>query len=78
MAIKGRIVGDKYGKHHMFEPIDEIMRKEPHIEYQDKLYNAQLAIEAAIGAVEMYQSHETHLLMHLGAVKEMIEARVDA
>jgi len=78
MAIKGRIVGDEYGKHYMFEPTEEIVRKEPHIEYKDKMYNAQLAIEAAIGAVEMYQSHETHLLIHLNAVKEMLEARVDA
>ena len=77
MAIKGRIVGDEYGKHYMFEPTEEIVRKEPHIEYKDKMYNAQLAVEAAIGAGEMYQSHEQHFLGHLTAVKEMLEARID-
>ena len=77
MAIKGKIVGDEYGKHYMFEPTEEIVKKDPHIEYQDKLYNAQLAVEAAIGAVEMYQSHEQHFLGHLTGVKEMLEARID-
>ena len=51
--------------------------KTPHLEYQDKLYNGLLAIDAVIGAVEMYQSHEQHFLGHLTAVKEMLEARID-
>ena len=55
----------------------QLVRKEPHIEYYDKLYNAQLALEAAIGAVEMYQSHEQHFLGHLTAAKEMLEARIE-
>mgnify|MGYP003129763775 FL=1 len=55
----------------------QLVKKEPHIEYYDKLYNAQLAVEAAIGAVEMYQSHEQHFLGHLTAVKEMLEARIE-
>ena len=55
----------------------QLVKKEPHIEYYDKLYNAQLALEAAIGAVEMYQSHEQHFLGHLTAAKEMLEARLD-
>ena len=54
----------------------QLVKKEPHIEYYDKLYNAQLALEAAIGAVEMYQSHEQHFLGHLTAAKEMLEARI--
>ena len=48
----------------------------PHIEYQDKLYDGLLAVEAVIGAVEMYQSHEQHFLAHLTAVKEMIDSRI--
>ena len=55
----------------------QLVKKEPHIEYYDKLYNAQLALEAAIGAVEMYQSHEQHFLGHLTAAKEMLEARIE-
>jgi phage antirepressor YoqD-like protein len=54
----------------------QLVKKKPHIEYYDKLYNAQLALEAAIGAVEMYQSHETTFMAHLHAVKEMLEARI--
>jgi len=49
----------------------------PHIEYQDKLYNALLAVEAAIGAVDMYATNEVHFKSHLHAVKEMLEARID-
>ena len=55
----------------------QLVKKKPHIEYYDKLYNAQLALEAAIGAVEMYQSHEQHFLGHLTAAKEMLEARIE-
>ena len=55
----------------------QLVKKEPHIEYYDKLYNAQLALEVAIGAVEMYQSHEQHFLGHLTAAKEMLEARIE-
>ena len=55
----------------------QLAKKEPHIEYYDKLYNAQLALEVAIGAVEMYQSHEQHFLGHLTAAKEMLEARIE-
>ena len=51
--------------------------KKPHLEYQDKLYNGLLAIEAVIGSVEMYASHETTFRAHLHAVKEMLEARID-
>jgi phage antirepressor YoqD-like protein len=51
--------------------------KKPHLEYQDKLYNGLLAIDAVIGSVEMYQSHETTFMAHLHAVKEMLEARID-
>ena len=65
----------KYGR------IDNINKfvenKTPHLEYQDKLYDCLLAVEAAIGAVEMYQSHEQHFLGHLTAVKEMLYARID-
>ena len=50
--------------------------KKPHLEYQDKLYNGLLAIEAVIGSVEMYASHETTFRAHLHAVKEMLEARI--
>lgn len=50
--------------------------KKPHLEYQDKLYNGLLAIEAVIGSVEMYQSHETTFMAHLHTVKEMLEARI--
>lgn len=62
------------------ENITKVTNREevtPHIEYQDKLYNALLAVEAAIGAVEMYQSHEMTFKAHLHAVKEMLEARID-
>tara|TARA_X000001388_G_scaffold50400_1_gene36397 strand:+ start:4016 stop:4213 length:198 start_codon:yes stop_codon:yes gene_type:complete len=55
----------------------KIKKEIPHIEYQDKLYNGLLAVEAVIGAVEMYQSHETTFMAHLHAVKEMLEARVE-
>ena len=30
-----------------------VENKTPHLEYQDKLYDCLLAVEAAIGAVEM-------------------------
>ena len=53
-----------------------VENKTPHLEYQDKLYNGLLAIEAVIGSVEMYQSHETTFMAHLHAVKEMLEARI--
>ena len=62
------------------ENITKVTNREevtPHIEYQDKLYNALLAIEAAIGAVEMYTTNEVHFKSHLHAVKEMLEARID-
>ena len=55
-----------------------IETKTPHLEYQDKLYNGLLAIEAVIGSVEMYAGHETTFKAHLHAVKEMLEARIDA
>ena len=51
--------------------------KKPHLEHQDKLYNGLLAIEAVIGSVEMYASHETTFKAHLHAVKEMLDARID-
>ena len=54
-----------------------VERKTPHLEYQDKLYNGLLAIDAVIGSVEMYQSHEQHFLGHLTAAKEMLEARIE-
>ena len=48
----------------------------PHIEYQDKLYDGLLAIEAVIASVEMYQSHEQHFLSHLTAVRDMLDSRI--
>ena len=56
---------------------DSVRGKEPHLEHQDKLYNGLLAIEAVIGSVEMYASHETTFKAHLHAVKEMLDARID-
>ena len=47
------------------------------LEYQDKLYDGLLAIDAVIGVVEMYASHEVTFKAHLHAVKEMLEARID-
>jgi hypothetical protein len=54
-----------------------VERKTPHLEYQDKLYDGLLAIDAVIGVVEMYASHEMTFKAHLHAVKEMLEARID-
>ena len=48
----------------------------PHIEYQDKLYDGLLAVEAVIASVEMYQSHEQHFLAHLTAVRDMLDSRI--
>jgi len=48
----------------------------PHIEYQDKLYDGLLAVEAVIDAVEMYQSHEQYFLSHLTAVRDMLDSRI--
>mgnify|MGYP007077403621 CR=1 FL=1 len=53
-----------------------VKRKTPHLEYQDKLYDGLLAIDAVINVVEMYASHETTFRAHLHAVKEMLEARI--
>ena len=54
-----------------------VERQTPHLEYQDKLYDGLLAIDAVIGAVEMYAGHETTFRAHLHAVKEMLEARIE-
>ena len=39
----------------------QLAKKPPHVEYYDKLYDAKLALEAAIGAIDMYQGHKTNL-----------------
>ena len=54
-----------------------VERQTPHLEYQDKLYDGLLAIEAVINVVEMYASLEMTFKAHLHAVKEMLEARID-
>ena len=52
------------------------VNNKPHIEYQDNLYDAKIALDTAIFATEMYSGHDTKLLETLRTTLDVLEARI--